>query len=57
MLEEICDGSPSHPNANQKEASYRIRDRIRKIQSEWKEELKATRNMGKFLHKVFKTFF
>ena len=31
MLEDICDGIQSHPNVNQREASYKIRDRIRQI--------------------------
>ena len=38
-----------------REARSKIRDRIKQIQSEWKGALKATRNMGKGLHKVFKT--
>ena len=28
MLEEICDGSQSHPNANRGESRYKIRDHI-----------------------------
>ena len=55
ILEDICDGSQSHPNVNQREARYKIRDSIRQRQSEWKGELKATQSMGKGLHKVFKT--
>ena len=55
MLEEICDGSQSHPNVNRRESRYKKRDCIRQRQSEWKVELKATRNMGKGLHKLFKT--
>ena len=31
------------------------RDCIRQRQSKWKVALKATRNMGKGLHKLFKT--
>ena len=38
-----------------KEARYKMCDRIGQIQSECKGSLKATRNMGKGLHKVFKT--
>ena len=34
MLENIHDGSQSHPNINQREAHYKIRDPIRQIQSE-----------------------
>ena len=55
MLEDISDGSQTHPNVNRKEARYEIHDRIRQRQSEWKVALKATRNMGKGLHKVFST--
>ena len=38
-----------------REACYKIRDCIRLSQSEWKGALKATRSMGKGLHKVFST--
>ena len=55
MLEKICDGSQSHPNVNQREACHKIHDHIRQRQSEWKGALLSTRNMGKGLHKVFKT--
>ena len=55
MLEDICDGNQSHLNVYQREARYKIRDRIRQRQSEWKGALKAMRNMGKGLHKIFKT--
>ena len=34
MLEDICDGSQTHPNVNKREARYKIRDRIRQRQSE-----------------------
>ena len=54
-LEDIRDGSQSHPNVNRIEARYKIRDRIKQGQSEWKGALKATQNMGRGLHKVFKT--
>ena len=56
MLQEICDGSQNHPNVNKREARYEIRDRVRQKELQWKLELKATRNMGKGLHKVFSTF-
>ena len=36
MLEDIRDGSQFHPNVNQREARYKIRDRISQKQSEWK---------------------
>ena len=54
-LEDIRDGSQSHPNVNQREARYKIRDLMNKIQSECKGELKSTRNTVKGLHNVFKT--
>ena len=54
MLEDIHDWSQSHPNVNRREACYKICDRIKQKQSEWKGALKATWNMGKGLHKVFK---
>ena len=55
MLEDICDGSQTHPNVNRIETRYKIRDRIKRGKSEWKGALKSTRRMGKGLHKVFKT--
>ena len=36
MLEDIGDGSHTHPNVNRIEARYKIRDRIRQGQLEWK---------------------
>ena len=32
MVEDICDGSQSHPDFNQREARYKIRDRFRQRQ-------------------------
>ena len=55
ILEDIHDGSQYHPNINRREEGYKICDRIRQGQPEWKGALKATRNMGICLHKVFKT--
>ena len=55
MLENIHDGSQTHPNINRREACYKICDRIRQRQSEWKGALKATQSTGKGLHKVFST--
>ena len=55
ILEDIRDGSQSHPSVNRRESQYKIRNCIRQRQSEWKGALKATQNMGKGLHKVFKT--
>ena len=42
MLEDICDGSESHPNINKREARYKIRDLIKQRQLKWKGTLKAT---------------
>ena len=53
-LEDIFDGIQSYPNINSTEACYKIRDRIKKIRTEWKGLLLSTRNMGKGLHKLFK---
>ena len=55
MLQDICDGSQTHTNNNKREARYKIRDRVRQRQSEWKGVLKATQSMGKGLYKVFST--
>ena len=55
MLEDICDGSQSHTNVNRRESRYKIPDRIRQRQLEWKGYLRAMLNMGKVLHEVFKT--
>ena len=55
MLEEIHDGSQSHPKVNRREARYKIRDRIKQRQPEYKGALKSTQNMGKCLQKVFNT--
>ena len=54
MLEDIRDGSQSHPNVNQREYRYKIRDCIKQRQPECKGALKYMQNMGKGLHKVFK---
>ena len=55
MLEDIRDGSQKHTNVNKREASYKICDCVRQRKPEWKGVLKATRRMGKGLHKVFST--
>ena len=54
-LEDIRDRSQTHTNVNKREARYKIRDHVRKRQSEWKGALKSTQSMGKGLHKVFST--
>ena len=38
-----------------RDACYKIRDHNKRRQLEWKGVLKATQNMGKGSHKVFKT--
>ena len=55
MLEDIRDGTQTHPNVNRREARYKIRDCIRKRQSQQKGAFKATWSMVKGLHKVFST--
>ena len=55
MLEDIRDGSQTHPNVNKREERYKRHDRVRQKESQWKGSLKATRSMGKGLHKVFST--
>ena len=55
MLEDICDKIKTHTNVNKRETRCKIRDRINQRQLEWKGALKAMRNMGKGLHKVFIT--
>ena len=34
MLEDICEGSQTHPNVNRREAGYKIRNRFRQRQLE-----------------------
>ena len=55
ISEYIRDDSQYHPSINRREARYKIRDRIEQSQAEWKREFLSTRNMGKGLHKVFKS--
>ena len=54
MLEDICNGSQSHPSKNRRAARYKIRDGIKRGQSKWKGALLSMQNMGKYIHKVFK---
>ena len=42
ILEDIRDRSQTHPNVNRREALYKISDRIRQRQSEWKGASKST---------------
>ena len=55
MLDDIRDGSQTHPNVNRRESRYKIRDRIRQRQSEYEGALKATLSMVEGLHKIFLT--
>ena len=55
MLEDIREGIQSHTDVNSRDAHYKIHDRIKQRQPEWKRALNATRNMGKGSYKVFKT--
>ena len=41
-LEDISDGSQTHPTVNKTEARYEIHDRIRQKESQWKGSLKST---------------
>ena len=50
MLEDILDGSRTHPNVNRREARYKIRDHIRQRKLEWKGVLKSTLSMEKYIH-------
>ena len=47
MLEDICDGSQSHPNVNKRGARYKIRDCIKQRQSERKVSLKLRKKWVK----------
>ena len=55
MLEDICDGSKSHLSVNMREVCYKIRDCIKQSQAKYKGALLSTWNMGKGLHKLFKS--
>ena len=53
MLEEIRDVSQAREIINRRESRYKIHDSIKRGQSEWKEALLSTQNMGKGLHTLF----
>ena len=55
MLEDSPVGGQSHQSVSMREARYKICGHIKLIQVEWKGALLSTQNMGKYLHKVFKT--
>ena len=48
MLENICDGSQSHPIVIQREYCYKIRDSIKQRKSEWKGAELFQPQMGQF---------
>ena len=56
MLEYINEGSQYHPIINRIEARCKIRYCFKQRQAECKGALLSTRNMGKVLHKVLKSF-
>ena len=53
MLEDIHDVIQFHTGVNRRDTRYKIRDRIKQRQSEYKQVLKSTQSMGKCSHKVF----
>ena len=55
MYEDIRDCSKSHMGINRREACYKIFDCIKQRQVELKGGFNTTQNMGKGLHKVFRT--
>ena len=54
-LEDIRDRNQTDRTVNKREARCKIRDHIKQRQLQWKGAVKATRNMGKCLHKLFST--
>ena len=54
-LHDIRDGNQTHPSIDKRKARLEIRDCIKQKKSQRKGALKATRNMGKSLHKVLST--
>ena len=55
ILGDLRGGNQYHLIINRREACYKIRDHIKLGQAEWKGELLSMRNMGKSLHKLFKS--
>ena len=53
-LEDIQGGIQIHPELNPRDARFKIRDRIKQTQNEWKGAELSENSMGKGLHKVFK---
>ena len=54
-LHDIRNGNQTHPNIDEREAHYKIRDCIKQNKSEWKRALRATRSMVKGIQKIFST--
>ena len=54
MLEDIRDGSQTHPYVNRREVSYKTVIVLVKYNRNGKERLKATQSRGKSLHQVFR---
>ena len=55
LSEDIRDSGQSHPSINRREERYKICDKTKQIQRKCKGPLLSTQNMGKGLHKMFKT--
>ena len=53
-LKEIRDRNYVHPNINARHSRLKIRDQIRKAQSEWKGAVLSSKSMVKISHKLFK---
>ena len=53
MLEDICDGSQTHINVNRRETGYKIRDRIRQRQPEWKSQRLARLPLLKLCERIY----
>ena len=53
MLEDICDGSQTHTNINKRESLYKIWNRIRQRQLEWKVAFKNLREAWENLVQKF----
>ena len=55
MLKDISCCNQFHLIINRIEANYKICDSIKRVQAEWKGLSLFTLNLGKVLHKVFKS--
>ena len=54
ILEDVCGGIQYHPIINSRDACYKIHDRIKQGQAEWKGALLSMQNMGKGLQNLSK---